>query len=108
MPLEAAAIDGQAGRGAIKQGTLNASLLSAVSDRLSTALAQVAVADRTNEIGQMEDLLAALTLTGLVVTAAAMHTRVASGGNDHQGWGRLPDGGQREPTDAQAGDRTGL
>lgn len=78
VPLEAAAIDGKALRGAIKQGALNAYLLSAVSHRLSTVLAQVAVADRTNEIGQMEDLLAELTLTGLVVTADAMHTQVAT------------------------------
>jgi predicted transposase YbfD/YdcC len=78
MPLEGAAIDGKALRGSIKQGALNAYLLSAVSHRLSTVLAQVAVADRTNEIGQIDDLLEALTLTGLVVTADAMHTQVAT------------------------------
>lgn len=76
--LEGAAIDGKALRGAIQQGALNAYLLSAVSHRLGTVLAQVAVGDRTNEIGQMDDLLAELTLTGLVVTADAMHTQVAT------------------------------
>jgi predicted transposase YbfD/YdcC len=78
VPLEGAAIDGKALRGAIKQGAHNAYLLSAVSHRLSTVLAQVAVADRTNEIGQIDDLLEELTLTGLVVTADAMHTQVAT------------------------------
>jgi predicted transposase YbfD/YdcC len=77
-PLEGAAIDGKALRGAIKQGAANAYLLSAVSHRLSTVLAQVAVADRTNEIGQIDDLLAELTLSGLVVTVDAMHTQVAT------------------------------
>jgi predicted transposase YbfD/YdcC len=88
-PLEGAAIDGKALRGSIKQGAANAYLLSAVSHRLSTVLAQVAVSDRTNEIGQMEDLLEELTLTGLVVTADAMHTQVETaetildGGGDY-------------------------
>ena len=80
VPLEGAAIDGKALRGAIKQGALNAYLLSAVSHRLSTVLAQVAVADRTNEIGQIDDLLEELTLTGLVVTTDAMHTQIATAG----------------------------
>jgi predicted transposase YbfD/YdcC len=78
VPLEAVAIDGKALRGAIKQGAQNACLLSSISHRLATVLAQVAVADRTNEIGQMDDLLEQLTLTGLVVTADAMHTQEAT------------------------------
>lgn len=78
MPLEGVAIDGKALRGSIKQGALNAYLLSAVSHRLSTVLGQVAVDDRTNEIGQMDDLIEELTLTGLVVTVDAMHTQVAT------------------------------
>ncbi|MFN0108672.1 MAG: hypothetical protein ACKVZH_07435 [Blastocatellia bacterium] len=41
-------------------------------------LAQVALTDRTNEIGQMPDLLEQLALTGLVVTADAMHTQAAT------------------------------
>ena len=77
-PLEGVAVDGKALRGAIKQGASNAYLLSAVSHRLAIVLAQVAVADRTNEIGQMDDLLEELTLTGLVLTADAMHTQVAT------------------------------
>src|SRR5262245_39749738 len=88
-PLEGAAIDGKALRGSIKQGAANAYLLSAVSHRFSTVLAQVAVSDRTNEIGQMENLLEELALTGLVVTADAMHTQVETaetildGGGDY-------------------------
>lgn len=77
-PLEAIAVDGKALKGAIKQGARDAYLLSAVSHRLATVLAQVAVTDRTNEIGQMPDLLEQLVLTGLVVTADAMHTQAAT------------------------------
>ena len=76
--LEAVAIDGKALRGSIKQGAQDAYLISAVSHRLATVLAQVAVADRTNEIGQVDDLLEQLTLTGLIVTADAMHTQTAT------------------------------
>ncbi len=77
-PLEAVAVDGKALKGALKQGAKAAYLLSAVSHRLATVLAQVAVAARTNEIGQMDELLEQLSLTGLVVTADAMHTQVAT------------------------------
>jgi predicted transposase YbfD/YdcC len=88
-PLEGVAIDGKALRGSIQQGAANAYLLSAVSHRLSTVLAQVAVGDRTNEIGQIEELLEELTLTGLVITADALHTqvetaqRILEGGGDY-------------------------
>lgn len=88
-PLEGAAVDGKAVRGALKQGAQNAYLLSAVSHRLSLVLGQVAVAAQTNEIGRMDELLEALVLTGLVVTADAMHTQVATaqtildGGGDY-------------------------
>lgn len=77
-PLEGAAVDGKALRGALKQGASKGYLLSVVSHRLSTVLAQVAVGVQTNEIGQMDELLEALTLTGLVVTADALHTQVAT------------------------------
>jgi predicted transposase YbfD/YdcC len=77
-PLEGVALDGKALRGALKQGALNAYLLSAVAHRLGTVLAQVAVGERTNEIGQLDDLLEALILTGLVITADALHTQVAT------------------------------
>lgn len=76
--LEALAIDGKSLRGAIKQGAQDAHLLSAVSHRLGIVMAQVAVSDRTNEQGQIDELLEALTLTGLVVTTDAMHTQVTT------------------------------
>lgn len=88
-PLEGVAIDGKALRGSIKQGAANAYLLSSVSHRLSTVLAQVAVADRTNEIGQIDDLLEQLPLRGLVITTDALHTQVETaqkildGGGDY-------------------------
>lgn len=52
LALDAIAIDGKALRGAIKQGAQDAYLSSAVSHRLATVLAQVAVADRTNKSGK--------------------------------------------------------
>jgi predicted transposase YbfD/YdcC len=88
-PLEGAAIDGKALRGALKAGASKGYLLSAVSHRLSTVLAQVAVGAQTNEMGQMDELLEALVLNGLVVTADALHTQVATaqtildGGGDY-------------------------
>lgn len=75
VALEAIAIDGKTLRGAVKQGAQNARLLSAVSHRLATVLAQVAIPEGTNEISSMEELLEQLTLTGLVVTADALHTQ---------------------------------
>lgn len=77
-PLEGVAVDGKAARGALKQGATAAYFLSAVSHRLGAVLAQVSVGARTNEIGQMDDLLEALVLSGWVVTADAMHTQVAT------------------------------
>ena len=76
QPLEGVALDGKAARGALKQGSTEAYFLSAVSHRLGAVLAQVVVGARTNEIGQMDELLAALVLTGWVVTVDAMHTQV--------------------------------
>lgn len=78
LPLEAVAIDGKSLRGALKQGARQAHLLSAVSHRLGIVLAQVALADRTSEQGQFDDLLEDLTLTGLVLTTDALHTQVST------------------------------
>ncbi len=77
-PLEGLSIDGKAACVALKQGATSAYFLSAVSHRLGAVLAQVSVGARTNEIGQMDDLLTALVLTGWVVTVDAMHTQVAT------------------------------
>ena len=58
------AIDGKTLRGSQKQGALGAHLLSALSHRLGITLAQHAVADKSNELFQIEDLLETL---GLVI-----------------------------------------
>ena len=78
IPLDAIAVDGKTLRGSAKQGAPNAHLLSAVSHRLATVLAQVAIPDGTNEISQMDSLLEQVTLTGLVVTADALHTQATT------------------------------
>ena len=77
-PLDGLAIDGKALRGARKQGATQGYLLSALAQRLSLVLGQVAVGADTNEIGQMDELLNGLVLAGWVVTADALHTQVAT------------------------------
>jgi hypothetical protein len=71
--LEAFAIDGKTLRGSQKQGALDVHLLSVLSHRLGLTLYQQAVSDKTNEIGALPDVLAALVLEGRVVTMDAMH-----------------------------------
>lgn len=71
--LEALAIDGKTLRGAKKQGALDVHLVSVLSHRLGLTLYQQAVSDKTNEIGALPDVLAALVLEGRVVTMDAMH-----------------------------------
>ncbi len=70
---EALAIDGKTLRGSQKQGALDVHLLSVLSHRLGITLYQQAVSDKTNEIGALPEVLAALMLEGRVVTADAMH-----------------------------------
>lgn len=73
--LEAIAIDGKTLRGSLKQGAADVHLLSAVSHRLGLTLAQVAVPDKTNEIGAVNELLAGLILEGRVMTMDALLTQ---------------------------------
>lgn len=73
--LEAVAVDGKTLRGSQRQGARDAHLLSALSHRLGVVMAQVAVQDSTNEIGQMDDLLASLVLEGRVITADSLLTQ---------------------------------
>src|SRR2546428_2666684 len=61
---EALAIDGKTVRGAKQQGALEVHLLSVLSQRLGLTLFQHAVADKTNEIGAIQEVLAALVLEG--------------------------------------------
>jgi len=72
---EGLAIDGKTLRGSQKQGAPGAHLLSALSHRLSIALAQQAVADKSNELSQIEDLLETLVLKDRIVTMDALHTQ---------------------------------
>jgi hypothetical protein len=68
--LEALAMDGKTLRGSVKAGARDGHLLSALSDRL--LLAQVTVPHKTNEIGAVEALVAALALDGMLVTTDAL------------------------------------
>lgn len=87
--LEALAVDGKTLCGSQQQGASDAHLLSALSQRLGVVMAQVAVADRTNEIGQLDDLLAALVLEGRIITADSLLTQreiaqsIIDGGGDY-------------------------
>lgn len=76
--LEAVAVDGKTLRGSVKQGAQGAHLLAAISQRLGLTLAQQAVSAKSNELGHMQDLLAALVLEGKVLTADALHTHRAT------------------------------
>ena len=73
--LEAIAIDGKTLRGSLKQGAADVHLLSAVSHRLGLTLGQVAVPDKTNEIGAVNELLTGLILQGRVITMDALLTQ---------------------------------
>lgn len=73
--LEALAIDGKTLRGSAGQGAAESHMLSALSHRLGVVVAQLAVADKSHELGHLEPLLDALVLDGRVVTADALHTQ---------------------------------
>lgn len=87
--LEGLAVDGKSLCGSQRQGAEDAHLLSALSHRLGVVMAQVAVEDSTNEIGQVDELLAAVVLEGRVITADSLLTqreiaqRIIDGGGDY-------------------------
>lgn len=87
--LEAVALDGKTLRGSQLQGAVDAHLLSALSHRLGVVMAQVAVADHTNEIGQVDELLTSLVLEGRIITADSLLTqreiaqRIIDAGGDY-------------------------
>jgi hypothetical protein len=85
-PFEVVAIDGKTLRTSRKCGADDARLLSALSQRLGVVLGQVAIADETNEIAAIDDLLASLVLTGWVVTTDAAFTARAVGATDRSAW----------------------
>jgi predicted transposase YbfD/YdcC len=72
---EGVALDGKTLRGSKKQGAADTHLLSALSHRLAITLTQVAVSDKTNEIGAVGDLLVGLVMNGRVFTADAHLTQ---------------------------------
>lgn len=72
---EGVALDGKTLRGSKKQGATDAHLLSALSHRLAITLTQIAVPDKTNEIGAVRDLLVRLVMQGRVFTADALLTQ---------------------------------
>lgn len=85
--LEPIAIDGKTLRGSQQQGACDVHLLSVLSHRLGLTLFQTAVADKTNQIGAIQQVLQALVLEGRVVTVDALlcqravaETIVAGGG----------------------------
>lgn len=87
--LEAIAIDGKTLRGARRQKAPGAHLLSALGHRLGLTLGQQAVADKTNEIGAIGDVLGALVLENRVITMDALLTQrdtaetIIGGGGDY-------------------------
>lgn len=72
---EGIALDGKTLRGSKKQGATDTHLLSALTHQLAITLAQIAVADKTNEIGAVHDLLVGLVTQGRVFTADALLTQ---------------------------------
>src|ERR1035437_5875861 len=71
----AIAVDGKVVRGAWRPDGSQVHLLSAVSHDTAVVLAQREIAAKTNEIPELAPLLANLDLTGVVVTADALHTQ---------------------------------
>jgi predicted transposase YbfD/YdcC len=86
---EAMAIDGKTLRGSRQQGAPAAHLLSVLSHRLGLTLWQQAVADKTNEIPVMEEVLRELVVAGRVITVDALLTQraiaqhIVEGGGDY-------------------------
>ena len=76
-PEGALALDGKRVRGASRQmdGDENCHLVAALEHGSGLVRGQVQVADKTNEIPAVRDLLAAMDLAGRIVTADAMHTQ---------------------------------
>ncbi|HUN37153.1 MAG TPA: ISAs1 family transposase [Trebonia sp.] len=73
--LPQAATDGKALRGATRPDGTRAHLLSAFHVGEGRTLAQREVGEKTNEIPELEPLLAGLDLTGMVVTLDALHAQ---------------------------------
>jgi len=68
-------IDGKTLHGSVKQGSGITHLLSAVSHGLGMTLAQCSVDSKTNEIGEISELLKSLVLEGRIITVDALLTQ---------------------------------
>jgi predicted transposase YbfD/YdcC len=73
--LDGVAMDGKLLRMSARCGATDPHLLSLYSHRIGLVLAQIAVAEKENEITASEEALAQLLLTGVVVTGDAMFTQ---------------------------------
>jgi len=71
-PLQGWSVDGKTLCGSTKQGARDAHLLSCISQSVGVVVAQVAVANKTNEISQVAELLEGWVLTGKVITGDAL------------------------------------
>ncbi|MGH3448618.1 MAG: ISAs1 family transposase [Nocardioidaceae bacterium] len=71
----AVAVDGKTVRGAWRVEGTQVHLLSAIGHHDGVVLAQREIAAKTNEIPELAPLLAEVDLTGVVVTADALHTQ---------------------------------
>jgi predicted transposase YbfD/YdcC len=71
----AIAVDGKVIRGAWRPDGSQVQLFSAISHDTSVVLAQREIAAKTNEIPELPTLLSDLDLTGVVVSADALHTQ---------------------------------
>ncbi len=76
--LEVISCDGKTLRGSRQPGAADTHWLSVFSHRLGLTIKQLGVADKTNEIGAMPELLADLVLEGRGVTLDALHTQRAT------------------------------
>jgi predicted transposase YbfD/YdcC len=74
------AVDGKTLRGSGRPGQ-QVHLLAAIDQRTGVVLAQIDVDGKTNEITRFAPLLATVDLTGVVVTADALHTQ-----REHARW----------------------
>lgn len=69
------AVDGKTLRGSARQGARGTHLLAALSPVLGLTLRQQAVADKSNEITAVQEVLKGLVLEGRVVTVDALLTQ---------------------------------
>ena len=75
---KAIAVDGKTLRGAHDAGQRPPQLISAILHQEAVVIGQMAIAEKTNEIPKLKELLKPLPLKGAIVTADALHTQKES------------------------------